>query len=95
MYVCFTQNESVNFHLEEDEETQRRLLRLEKFAREDLETAPLIREKLCLLVSSLPAHEICTPQMQVYIVGSKIILIWLGICNRAGHRPAIVYLVIV
>ena len=61
----YFQNESVNLHLEDDEETQRRLSKLEKFAREELEGVPLIREKLCLLVSSLPAHEICTPQMQV------------------------------
>ena len=51
--------------MEDDEETQRRLSKLEKFAREELESVPLIREKLCFLVSSLPAHEICTPQMQV------------------------------
>ena len=56
---------SVNLHLEDDEETQRRLSKLEKFAREELESVPLIREKLCLLVSSLPAHEICTSHMQV------------------------------
>ena len=67
----YFQTESVNLHLEDDEETQRRLSKLEKFAREELESVPLIREKLCLLVSSLPAHEICTPHMQVRMTTNR------------------------
>ncbi len=59
------QSECESLHVSDDEEAVRLLENLKKYAVEELELLPSIREKLCFLVSSLPVPEICTPHVQV------------------------------